>query len=97
MWEGILEKDYLTEAGDLLPRFKGKVWPWMYIGWKALPTDAASSPLVVMHNGVECRWRPETPLGGNVVAIEESFVPVKGAPVERRPRDVFSQYMKGES
>ena len=74
MYEGILQACYLDGGGRLLPRFNGIVYDWMYVHSRGMPTDAASSAVLKMHNGRWCRWRPKS-MVGNIVAAEESFVP----------------------
>ena len=63
MWRGILKDEYLDENGNLLPRFNGIVYQWMYAHRPSMPTDAAASPVVVTKNGRHYRFRPAVVVG----------------------------------
>jgi len=80
VYDGILQACYLDGGGRLLPRFNGIIYDWMYVHGRGMKTDAAASPVLKMHNGRWCRWRPKAMLGA-IVTEEESFVP---CPMEYR-------------
>lgn len=74
MWDGILQSCYLDERGNLLDRFDGIIYKWMYVRHNTLPTDAASSPVIVSRNGRTFRFTPKIVEHGIVIA-DESLVP----------------------